>query len=48
MEKLEEWLETIDCEGELELISSKENAKKFYRLSFKLYAQWDCDRCFFV
>ena len=28
MQILEEWLETIDCEGELECISSKENAKK--------------------
>lgn len=38
MQILEEWLESIDCEGELELISSKENAKKFYRLSSSMHS----------
>ena len=38
MKKLEEWLENIDCEGELKLISSKENAKKFYRLSSSIHS----------
>jgi aminoglycoside/choline kinase family phosphotransferase len=37
MQKLEEWLENIDCEGELELISSNEGAKKFYRLSSSMH-----------
>ena len=37
MEKLEEWLESIDCEGELELISDSKNSKKFYRLSSSMH-----------
>jgi len=37
VEKLEEWLESIDCEGELELISDRENSKKFYRLSSSMH-----------
>jgi len=37
MKKLEAWLESIDCEGELTLISSKERSKKFYRLSSSMH-----------
>jgi len=37
MQKLEKWLENIDCEGDLELISSRENSKKFYRLSSSMH-----------
>ncbi|MBU1668558.1 phosphotransferase [bacterium] len=38
MDKIEAWLERIDCEGELELISSKENVKKVYRLKSSMHS----------
>ncbi|MCH9739613.1 MAG: phosphotransferase [Epsilonproteobacteria bacterium] len=38
MDKIEAWLERIDCEGELELISSKENSKKIYRLKSSMHS----------
>lgn len=38
MQKLEAWLERIDCEGEMELISSIESKKKVYRLKSSMHS----------
>jgi len=38
MIKLKKWLSEIDCEGELELISSLESKRKFYRLKSSMHS----------
>ncbi len=38
MKKLKKWLKKIDCEGELELISSEQSKRKFYRLKSSMHS----------
>lgn len=38
MENINEWLEEIDCEGKLELMSSKESPIKYYRLKSSMHS----------
>jgi len=38
MQKLKEWLESIECEGELELITSDASLRKYYRLKCSLHS----------
>lgn len=37
MDKINEWLEDIDCEGELELLSNRTSKKKYYRLKSSMH-----------
>ena len=38
MNKLEAWLESIDCEGELELITADASLRKYYRLKSTMHS----------
>ena len=38
MNKLKQWLESIDCEGELELITSDASLRKYYRLKSSMHS----------
>ena len=38
MNKLKAWLESIDCEGELELITSDASLRKYYRLKSSMHS----------
>jgi len=38
MSKLEEWLESIDCEGELEAVTADASFRKYYRLKSSMHS----------
>ena len=38
MNKVEEWLESIDCKGELEVVCADASARKYYRLKSSMHS----------